>query len=406
LALFRYLGLNQAGDKKSGVIEAENEKNARQLLRKQNLIPLKITATEQRSVKNTIKKISRKKTLSIKELTLITRQWATLMSAGLPLEETLTTVAEQTEKPATKSLIISVRNRVTEGHAFANALKHYPNAFSNLYCATIAAGEKSGHLEKVLSRLADHIEQQYQMRQKIQNALIYPAIMIIVAMGIVGFLLEYVVPKMIGVYSDTGESLPLLTQILIAISHGMQTFGIYIFIGIIVLVFLFIHQLKNNKRFQEKIHRLLLKMPILGNAIKTINTARFARTFAILFASGVSVIEAMNVSANLITNLPIRHAVEEATQRVKEGAAIHFALKQTGYFTPMSTHLIASGEASGQLEAMLERTANNQDADIGRLIETTIALFEPMIILVMGAIVLFIVLAVLLPIFQLNEFMN
>ncbi len=406
MALFRYLGLNQAGDKKSGVIEAENEKNARQLLRKQNLIPLKITATEQRSVKNTIKKISRKKTLSIKELTLITRQWATLMSAGLPLEETLTTVAEQTEKPATKSLIISVRNRVTEGHAFANALKHYPNAFSNLYCATIAAGEKSGHLEKVLSRLADHIEQQYQMRQKIQNALIYPAIMIIVAMGIVGFLLEYVVPKMIGVYSDTGESLPLLTQILIAISHGMQTFGIYIFIGIIVLVFLFIHQLKNNKRFQEKIHRLLLKMPILGNAIKTINTARFARTFAILFASGVSVIEAMNVSANLITNLPIRHAVEEATQRVKEGAAIHFALKQTGYFTPMSTHLIASGEASGQLEAMLERTANNQDADIGRLIETTIALFEPMIILVMGAIVLFIVLAVLLPIFQLNEFMN
>lgn len=402
MALFYYHVLTAAGKKKKGTLEADNEKAARELLRQQRFILLKITVAEKNKRSIFSKKITRK-VFSLKELTIVTRQLATLINAGLPLEEVLTAVAEQTEKHSAKNVLLSVRDHITQGHSFATALRYYPNAFSTLYCATVGAGEKSGHLDKVLLRLADYIEQQYQTRQKILHALIYPVIMIMVAFSIVGFLLEYVVPKMVAVYADTEQALPLLTNILLAISSGLKSAGIYILLSLMIVVGLFLYQLKTNLTFRKKIHRLLLRLPLLGNAINTIQTARFARTFAILFAAGVSVIEAMTVSATLITNLCIRTAVEEATHRVKEGATIHFALKQTRYFPPMSIHLIGSGESSGQLETMLERAANNQDTDIRRLIETSLALFEPMIILIMGAMVLFIVLAVLLPIFELNQ---
>jgi len=297
-----------------------------------------------------------------------------------------------------------VRSKVLEGHSLASALRDFPNAFSELYCATVAAGEKSGHLDIVLQRLADYTEQQFAMRQKIKNALIYPSLMVFVSICIVGFLLEYVVPKMIAVYSNINQTLPAMTQVLISISEGVKDYGIYILLILIVGIILFSRAVKNNVSFREKFHRALLRIPIIGSAIKTVNTARFSRTFAILSSAGVPVIEGMSISSSLITNIPIRKSVEEATSRIREGANINLALKQTGYFPPMSIHLIASGETSGQLENMLERAANNQDNDITQLIETSLSLFEPAIILLMGAIVLFIVLAVLLPIFQLDQF--
>ena len=404
MSLFNYAAIDSKGKKSKGIIEAENTKHARELLRQKKLIPLKLSLVKNGNTFSFSEKSKQKPGLNTKELALITRQLATLISAGLPLEEVITAVAEQTEKPRAKSLMLAVRARVVEGHSFAAALHEFPHAFSSLYCATIAAGEKSGHLDKILMRLADYIEQQYQTRQKVLHALIYPIMMVLVAIGIVGFLLEYVVPKMIAVYSNLNQSLPLVTQILIGASQGLQTFGIYILVVLMVVAFLFFRALKTNIAFREKIHALLLRLPIIGNATKITNTARFARTFAMLFSAGVPVIEAMTISGALITNIPIRKSVEEASKRVKEGANINLALKQTHYFPPMSIHLIASGEASGQLEGMLERAANNQDADISRLIETSLALLEPIIILVMGAIVLFIVLAVMLPIFQLNQF--
>lgn len=404
MAAFHYIALNPKGEKLKGLIEADNAKIARQLLRAKNLMPLEMNSTQQKTQKTASGKISRKQAMSSKELALMTRQLATLLAAGLPVEEVLAAVAEQTEKPRTKGLILSVRSKVLEGHALASAMRDYPYAFSNLYCATVAAGEKSGHLDIVLQRLADYTEQQFQMRQKIQNALIYPSIMILVSIGIVGFLLEYVVPKMIAVYSNTGQALPSMTQVLISISTGIQNFGLYILLGVIAGIYFFRRALKNNGSFRKRFHQFLLRLPVLGNAIKTANTARFSRTFAILSSAGVPVLEAMSISSALITNIPIRESVEEAASRVREGANINLALKQTTYFPPMSIHLIASGEASGQLENMLERAANNQEGDISRLIETSLALFEPAIILLMGAIVLFIVLAVLLPIFQLNQF--
>jgi general secretion pathway protein F len=415
LPAFHYVAINTKGEKQKGIIEAENVKHARQLLRNKGLIPTETHDAHQKTTLKSGEKTSlftsftsgskKKSSFAItnKELALITRQLATLLAAAMPLEEVLAAVAEQTEKERSKGLILSVRGKILEGHGLANAMRDFPRAFSPLYCSTIAAGEKSGHLDIVLQRLADYTEQQSHMRQKIQNALVYPGLMVMVSVGIVGFLLEYVVPKMVAVYSNTGQALPGITEFLIAISNGIKSYGIYILIALIVAIFFFLRTMKNNLHFRARIHRLILRMPIIGNATKITNTARFSRTFAILSSAGVSIIEAMTISAQLITNIPIRNAVEEATNRIREGANIHLALKQTHYFPPMSVHLIASGEASGQLEPMLERAANNQDNDIKQLIETALTLFEPAIILVMGAIVLFIVLAVLLPIFQLDQ---
>ncbi len=405
MAAFHYNAINPKGEKRKGIIEAESEKHARQLLRDKNLITLNIHSAQKKNHPHLVKrfKLFQKETISNKELTLITRQLATLLSAGLPVEEVLNTVAEQSEKSKTKGLMLSIRSKVKEGYSLASALQDFPAAFSALYCATISAGEKSGHLDKILQRLADYTEQQFNLRQKIQNALIYPSIMILVSIGIVGFLLEYVVPRMISVYSNIGQTLPTMTQILISLSNGIGNTGIYFIIALTIAIFSFRHYLKNNLFFKEKVHKKLLLIPIIGNSIKIINTARFSRTFAILSTAGVPILEAMSIASKLITNIPIRKAIEEAAKHVREGSTINLSLKQTRYFPPMSLHLIASGEASGQLENMLERAANNQDNEITNLIETTLTLFEPLLILIMGATVLFIVLAVLLPIFQLDQ---
>jgi general secretion pathway protein F len=327
-----------------------------------------------------------------------------LLAAGLPIEESLLAVSEQSEKPHVKGLILAVRGKVMEGHSLASALRDHPEAFPSLFSATVAAGEKTGHLDKVLIRLADYTEQQFTMRQKLKTALIYPTMIVLVAFGSVGFLLAYVVPKMVAVYSHLNQSLPMLTNILISISSGVRSYGLYVLLALVAGLFFFFRAIKKNVIFREKAHHYLLRLPLIGNAVKTADTARFARTLSILTAAGVPVLEAMTISAQLITAIPIRKSVEMAANRVREGAAISLSLKQTGYFTPMCVHMVASGEASGQLEAMLERVAKSQEEEITRLIDVTLALFEPAIILIMGAIVLFIVLAVLMPIFQLNEF--
>ena len=404
---YHFTAINHASQEQKGVIEAENEKQARQLLRDRALIPLQVRPTtgkkEQREAR-LFSGLLRPRGLSSKEIALFTRQFATLLAAGLPMEESLQAAAEQTEKPRLKGLILSVRSKVLEGHALAAALREHPEAFSPLFTTTIAAGERSGHLDAVLKRLADYTEQQWNMRQKIKTALIYPVMIILVAFGIVGFLLEYVVPKMVAVYAHLNQSLPLLTRILIGTSDIMRSVGLYVLLFVVIGIYLWFRALKKSVLLREKAHLFLLRLPMIGKTIKTVDTARFARTFSILSASGVPVVEAMSISAQLIGNIPIRKAVEEAALRVREGASISLSLKQTTYFPPMSVHMISSGETSGQLEDMLERVAQNQENDISRLIEVSLALFEPAIILIMGAIVLFIVLAVLLPIFELNQF--
>lgn len=404
---YNYIAINNMGQEQKGVIEADSEKSARQLLRDKSLVPIKVKAAHGKKSQTEASSLSgflQPRGMNSKELALFTRQFATLLSAGLPMEEALLAVGEQTEKQRIKSLILSVRGKVIGGHTLASALREHPEAFSNLYCSTIAAGEKSGHLDKVLMRLAEYTEQQWNMRQKLRTALIYPIMIVFVAIGIVGFLLNYVVPKMIAVYGHLKQALPTMTKILIAISNFIQAWGVILIVAIALGIYFWRYALKRNANLRESTHRFMLRLPLIGYAMKTADTARFSRTLSILSASGVSVLEAMTISAQLITTIPIRKAVEEAVNRVREGAAIHLSLKQTKYFSPMSVHMIASGEASGQLESMLERVARNQEDEISRLIEVALALFEPAIILVMGAVVLFIVLAVLLPIFQLDQF--
>lgn len=408
MSAYDYIAMTAAGKTVKGVIEADSDKQARQLLRDKSLIPVKVVVSrsQHKSGAKATKQgwFTRRTGLSSKELALITRQFATLLSAGLPIEEALLAVSEQTEKAKVKSLLLSVRSKVVEGHSLAAAMRDHPDAFSDLFCATIAAGEKTGHLDKVLLRLADYTEQQWHMRQKLSSALIYPSMIILVAVGIVGFLLEYVVPKMISVYGNLNQTLPLMTEILISVSEGVKAYGFYTLLLIVLAGWMFKQALKKSASLRHKTHRFLLKLPLIGYAIKTSNTARFARTLSILSASGVPILEAMTISGQLVTIIPIREAITEAVHHVREGASIHLSLKQTHYFSPMCVHMIASGEASGQLDSLLERVAMNQEDEISRLIDVALSMFEPAVILLMGAIVLFIVLAVLLPIFNLNEF--
>lgn len=404
---YHYLAIDASGAEKKGVIEAENEKHARQLLRDKSLAPINVrSAHPAKNIKKQgfLAAIFKKNHLTSKELAAITRQFATLLSAGLPIEEALLAVGEQSDKARSKSLILAVRSKVVEGHALAAALGEHPDAFSDLFCATVAAGEKSGHLDKVLLRLADYTEQQWKLRQKLSTALIYPIMIVFVALSIVGFLLEYVVPKMVAVYGHLNQSLPMMTEILIAASDFLKNDGLYLLLILVLAAFFWWRALKKSAILREKTHLFLLRLPLIGYALKTANTARFAQTLAILSASGVPMLEAMTIATQLVMIIPMKKALGEAVNRVREGGAIHLALKQTGYFSPISTHMIASGEASGQLENLLQRVAANQEDEIKNMIDVGLALFEPAVILIMGAIVLFIVLAVLLPIFQLNEF--
>lgn len=404
---YHYVAIKTDGKEQKGVLEAESEKHARQLLREKALLPTNVYSVQDKNVihaTNVWQRLLWRRKLNSQDLALLTRQFATLITAGLPVEESLLAVAEQTEQQHIKGLILSVRSKVMQGHALAAALRDHPQAFSALYCATVAAGEKAGHLDNVLLRLADYTEQQARMRQKLQTALIYPVLIVLVAFTIVGFLLEYVVPRMVAVYAHLNQGLPVLTRILIAVSNFVKHDGIYILILLVIGIYCWLRAYKKNQLLRANTHQVLLRTPAIRHALKTADTARFARTLSILTASGVPVIEAMQIAAQLIIMLPIRKAVQEAVHRVREGAAIYLALKQTTFFSPMSIHMIASGEASGQLENMLDRVAQNQEEEITRRIDVTLALFEPAIILLMGIIVLFIVLAVLLPIFQLNQF--
>ncbi|RUR08276.1 GspF family T2SS innner membrane protein variant LspF [Legionella sp. km772] len=397
MGAYQYLALKKNGSSDKGVIEADSERHARQLLREQGLIPTQVqTLTQQKTGAHSKSKIS------AADLALMTRQLATLLAAGIPVEESLRGVSEQTEKDKVRELIIGIRAKVLEGYGLAQAMAQYPNAFPELYRATVGAGEQTGRLDLVLEKLAEYTENQQTTRQKIQQALIYPLIMIIVSVGIISFLLTFVVPKIIEVFTSSGQTLPAMTEVLISLSDYVKNYGLYTLLALVTLLIAFKRSLHNIK-VKTLWHRLLLKIPIVSYLIRTVNVARYIHTFGILFAAGVSVLETMRVSASLVTNLIMREAFDTATLRVREGAGINEALKETHFISPMAIHLIASGEKSGQLSSMMERAASHLDNEVKRLIDTSLTLLEPLVILMMGAVVLFIVLATLLPIFSMEQ---
>lgn len=401
MGAFEYQALDPRGKNRKGVMEGDTARQIRQILREQGLTPLQVEEVSQRE--------SRQRSgfsfgggISATELALLTRQLATLVRAALPLEECLRTVARQTERARLKSMLLAVRSRVMEGHTLADGLGEFPHVFPELYRTTVSAGEQSGHLEVVLERLADYTEKRQQMRQKIMLALFYPSILTVVAVLVTLALLTYVVPEVVRVFDNLDQELPGLTVGLIAVSDFLRAYGLWLLVLLGLLLAGFKYMLR-YPAFRMGWHRLLLRLPLIGRLNRGLNTARFARTFSILSASGVPVLDGMRISAEVVSNLPMREAVEQAAHRVREGSPIGRALEQSGHFPPMTIHLIASGESSGKLESMLERAADNQERELETIIAAVMGMFEPLLILVMGAVVLVIVLAILLPIFDLNQ---
>lgn len=400
MGAFEYTAIDARGREKNGILEGDAARQIRQQLREQGLTPLSVHEVQQREGKS--RKTLFKRKISATDLALITRQWATLVRSALPVEEALRTVAQQAERARLKSMMMAVRSRVMEGHSLAAALADFPHVFSELYRATIEAGEHSGHLEVVLERLADYTESRQQLSQKMSQAMIYPVMLTIIALGAVGFLLTYVVPKIVQVFEGIGQQLPPLTRLLIATSEFFKAEWPLILFAIAVLAGGFAY-LMRFEQFKSRYHLFLLKLPLISRLVRGLNAARFARTLSIVTASGVPILDGLRIASQVVTNLPMRKAVDDAAGKVREGTAIHKALDTSKYFPPMTIHLIASGEASGNIEEMLGRAAESQEREMQALTEGLLGIFEPMLILMMGGVVLVIVLAILLPIFDMNQ---
>ncbi|WP_278381900.1 type II secretion system inner membrane protein GspF [Pseudoalteromonas distincta] len=407
MAAFEYRALDGRGKEKKGILEADTAKQIRQTLRDQKLTPLEVVPAAQsdKQVKGEKAPLLGgflKPTISTSDLALITRQLATLIQSALPVEGAVMAVAEQCEKPRLKRMLMSVRSKVVEGYTLADGLSEFPHVFDDLYRAMVAAGEKSGHLDQVLNRLADYTEQRQHMRSQITQAMVYPIILVVFAIGIVSVLLGTVVPKILKTFEKTKQVLPWTTEWVMAGSHFVQNYWFISLIAITAIAIGIKHALKQPKiRFwwDDRV----LHMPGIGKVARGINTARFARTLSILSSSSVPLLEGMRISGGVLINEKIKKAVADASDRVSEGASLRAALQQTKLFPPMMLHMIASGEKSGELEQMLERAANNQDREFESMVNVSLKLLEPAMIASMAVIVLFIVMAILQPIMAMNK---
>ncbi|OGB41001.1 MAG: type II secretion system protein GspF [Burkholderiales bacterium RIFCSPLOWO2_12_67_14] len=402
MAAFEYLALDGNGRQHKGVLEADSARQVRQILRDRQLSPLDVQATRTREQARGGGHFSLARGLSARDLALLTRQLATLIQAALPIEEALRAAAAQARAPRIQGMLLAVRARVLEGHGLASSLKEFPAAFPELYRATVAAGEHAGHLGPVLEQLADYTEQRQQSRQKIQLALLYPLILMCASLLIVGFLLGYVVPDIVRVFVDSGQTLPALTRGLIVASEWVKGWG-WLALILVLLGFFALRWALRDAALQRRWHGLLLGVPLFGGLIRATDCARFASTLAILTRSGVPLVEALGIGAEVIVNRVIRAQVVVAAQKVREGGSLTRALEASGQFPPMMLHMIASGERSGELDQMLARTARNQENDLGAQVALLVGLFEPFMLVFMGAVVLVIVLAILLPILSLNQ---
>lgn len=404
MGAFEFVAIDKSGKESRGLLEGDTPKHVRQILRERQLLPVKVTEVRQRE-SGPRTSFTLRRGLSASELALVTRQLATLSQSGLPLEEALHAVGQQNDNPRTKSILLGVRSRVMEGHTLADGLADFSAAFPELYRATVAAGEQSGHLDAVLERLAEFTESRQALQQQVRNALIYPIALVVTAIGIISFMLAYVVPKIVTIFENYDQELPILTRLMLWTSGVIRDHWLPIII-VTALAIVGIRRLLRKEGPRRRYHFVLLRIPVVSRLTRGINTARFTRTLSILAGSGVPILEALRIAAQVVVNIPMREAVEEASLRIREGAMISKSLAASRLFPPMTTHLIASGEASGRLEEMLNRAAGNQEREVDGLIATLLGIMQPLLVIVMAAIVLLIVLAILLPIFELNELIS
>lgn len=401
MGAFAYTALDATGRERKGVIEGDSPRQVRALLREKQLLPLEVEPAAQTESAREKRAFSFGSGASTTDVALLTRQLATLSKAGLPLEEALLAVSQQTEKARVQAILLGVRGKVVEGHTLADGLGDFPRVFPEIYRATVSAGEQSGHLDAVLERLADYTESRDILRQRILGALLYPIVLTIMCLGIVSGLLVFVVPKVVEVFDSSKTALPLMTRMLIGFSDFLRDFGLWIVAALVIGVIAFVRALRNPD-FRRRWHRWLLTVPVIGRLVRGFNTARFTRTFSILAGSAVPVLDALRISSEVVSNLPMREAVDEAAQRVREGAPIGRSLAQSKLFPPMTIHLISSGESSGELEAMLERAAISQERELDGILTAFVGLLGPALIVLMGLFVMGIVFAMLMPIFEMN----
>lgn len=400
---FRYEAVDALGATRKGVLNADNARAARADLRIQGLVPLTVDAiTAQVDAAGVTKRHAFGERLSTTELALFTRQLASLLEAGLPLEQAFSALLEQAERPYLRDLIASIRAEVVGGAAFSDVLSRHPRDFAEIYRALVASGEQIGHLSRVLSRLADYIERRNALVQKVKLAFTYPAIVTVVAFAIVIFLLTYVVPQIVSVFANTKQKLPVLTIIMLAVSDFVRNYWLPVVIAL-VGGWIFWRRALRNPVLKRRWHIWLLTAPMYGKFERSLNTARFASTLAITTGSGVPILRALQTSRDTLTNVAMQELVEEASNNVREGVSLARALSAQKHFPPMLIHMIRAGEITGELPAMLERAASAQEADLERRTLTIAGLLEPVLILAMGVVVLLIVLAVLMPIIEINQ---
>ncbi len=400
---FDYVVLDERGKQKKGVLEGDSARQVRQQLKEKGLVPLSVETTTQKTDKSESTKFTLiQPSISAGDLAIVTRQMATLLQAGLPLEEALKAVSKQQEKPRNKSMILAIRAKVVEGHSLANSLNEFPHSFPELYRATVAAGEHSGHLDLVLEQLSEYTEARYRTKKKVQGAMIYPIVLTLFAFAIVAGMLTFVVPKIVSVFADSGQELPALTRILIASSDILQNWWWLMIMVVIGAVYAFRRALKNES-FKFAFHGWLLKAPLVGKINRGLDASRVASTLSILSRSGVPLVEAMKISGQVAGNVCIRESVIQGADKLKEGSSLFAALDGAGHFPPMMMQMIASGENSGELDSMLARAASNQERELEDLIDTIVALFEPLMLVVMGGVVMMIVISIMMPILSMNS---
>ncbi|ERP92798.1 general secretion pathway protein F [Alcanivorax sp. P2S70] len=399
---FEFRSLDHRGKIRKGTLEADSARQVRQQLRDKGWVPIEVDEAQDSAPKAGLGRFSSSGKLSGAEQALVTRQLATLLKSGLPVEQALSAVAKQAANDRIERIMLAVRAKVREGFSLARSFESFPRAFPEMYRATVAAGEQSGHLEQVLEQLADYLETRHDTGRSVAQAMIYPAFIMVFASIVIMLMMTFVVPKLVAVFEGRDQALPMLTIIVMTLSDFARSWGWMLVLLIVVGVFVFSRAMR-EPGFRLRVHRKLASMPMVGTMLRAADSARLASTLGILGRSGVPLVDALFIAAQVVGNLAIRDAVKHAAVKVREGGNLSRALDASGYFPPMLVQMIASGEASGELDHMLTRAADYQERELTSTVNTMVGLLGPIMLLVMASVVVLIVLSVMLPIMQMNN---
>ena len=406
MAVYEYKGLSTDGKEIVGIIDADSPKGARLKLKRSGIYPTEVIAPpDSKAIFWPQKGISlplMMERVSLQDLSIMTRQLATLLGAGLTLMQSLTALIEQVENKGLQKVIAGIRERVKEGSSFADALRVYPKVFSELYVHMVGAGEASGTLEGMLLRLADFLEHQVRLRNRIIATMTYPILMMIVGTVVLFGLITFVVPMVTNTFEEMHQTLPLPTRLLIGVSNFMRDYWFWI-LTVAGMAILFLKRYLKTPKGRERYDGIILNLPLIGRLVRMVALSRFSRTLSTLLVSGVPLIQALQIVKDVVNNKVLGRVLEEASKNIKEGETIADPLKKSGVVPPLVTHMIAVGEKSGELEGMLLKVAEVYDAEVETTVSTLTSLLSPVMILIMGIVVLFIVLAILVPIFELSQ---